>query len=162
MSADLWKPTSAHTPEFTQMLSEEPKTCLVHLKSTAAQNLLNKLCHLEVHTKCTSGTKPSLPQYCVMREHCCLKIWVGSALILCPALHLSSSVTSSIPPLPSFIWMPQWGLFVQWLPLHCAARGSWVNGQANEFSPSANCGVSAHTLWCTYMCKLKREDAGFL
>lgn len=56
------------------------------------------------------------------------------------------------PPL-SFIWIPQWGLFVQWLLLHCAAEGSRVNGQANEFSPSANCGVRTHThtraLWGT-------------
>lgn len=48
-------------------------------------------------------------------------------------------------PPPSFIWIPQWGLFVQWLSLHCAAKGSRVNGQANEFSPSPNCGVRMHT-----------------
>lgn len=46
------------------------------------------------------------------------------------------------PSAPHFIWIPQWGLFVWELPQHCAAKGSTVNGQANEF-------FSDSWPWCT-------------
>lgn len=58
-------------------------------------------------------------------------------------LHLCTPPPAPSTP-PQSIWIPQWGLFVWGLPLHCAATGSRVNGQANEFSPAADCG--AHSM----------------
>ena len=77
-----------------------------------------------------------------------------------------SSPSMRRSPPPSFIWIPQWGLFVQWLPLHCAAKGSRVNGQANEFllQPTVVLGrTHAHTHarvrsdTLTYMCPLHKR-----